>query len=105
MDHAQFRPIKGKPFLVSSHILSCLKIFTLKSSFGANADLDCQRRQKIARLHPSKYINNPQLLHDCKQLASETFTFINNWNYPKKDPNTYGLFDRGNLLKKLLAYT
>ena len=45
MDHTQLAPIKGKPFLISSHIFSCFKMFTLEHSGRANKDLDFQRLQ------------------------------------------------------------
>ena len=54
MDHTQLAPIKGKPFLVSSHILCCLKMFRLEHSVRANEDLDFQKRQQIARMYTLK---------------------------------------------------
>ena len=69
-------------------------MFRLEHIGRANEDLDCQRLQQIARMHPSKYINNTHILDEPKQLASEKFTFVNNWNCPEIDPSTYRLFGR-----------
>ena len=92
MDHTQLSPIKGEPLLVSSHILSCFKMFRLEHSVRANEDLDFQRLQQISRMNLSKYTNNPHRLNEFRQLASETITFFNNWNCPEIDSTTYGLY-------------
>ena len=85
MDHTQLAPIKGKHLIVSSHILSCFKIFRLEHSV---------RAKMKARIHPSKCIKNPHILNEFKKLASETFAFVNNWNCPEIDPTTYRLYGR-----------
>ena len=53
-------------------------MFRLKHSVRENEDLDFQRQKQIARMHPTKYINNSRILNEFKQLASETLTFVNN---------------------------
>ena len=99
MDHTQLAPINGKPFLISSHVLSCFKMVRLECSVRASVDNNFQRLQQIACMHPSEYETNPSLLTEFKLLASETFTFVNDWNAQEIDPNTYRLYGRKKQLK------
>ena len=72
-----------------------LSKFRFDYSSGANADSGIQRQQEIVRVHPLEDINSSQLLNEFKQLLSEIYTFVNNWNCPDIDPNTYRLYDSG----------
>ena len=54
MDHMQFNPIDGRPFLTSSHGISCFNMVRLQHSVRAHNDPGFQRFQQIARMHPSK---------------------------------------------------
>ena len=42
-DHQQLQPVRGKLFLISSHIISCFKFTKLAHFVRANGDLDFQR--------------------------------------------------------------
>ena len=76
-------------------------MFRLKHSVRENEDLDFQRQKQIARMHPTKYINNSRILNEFKQLASETLTFVNNWNCPEIDPTSYRLYGRKKTAKEV----
>ena len=58
MDHTQLPPIKGRPFLISSHVISWFQMIQLKHSVRANSDQNFQRVQTIARMHPNRYTDN-----------------------------------------------
>ena len=76
MDHTQLAPVTGKPFLVSSHILSCFKMVRLQHSVRATSDPQFQRLQQIVRMHPDEYIRDSSILEEFKNLAGEVFTFV-----------------------------
>ena len=76
LDHKQLQPITGKPFLMTPMIISCFRLHNITESVRASGDLNLQRMQKIARMNPSKYSSNPELLSEFKELLSSTCTFI-----------------------------
>ena len=92
MDHAQLQPIQGRPFLLSSHIITCFKMEMLKSSVRSPGDVQFQRLQDIARMHYKEYEENPELLDKFKNLLSETCTFVDSWSLPVITPSTYRLY-------------
>jgi hypothetical protein len=55
MDHRQLPPVTGKPFLMSSHVLSCFKFSVLDHSVRASQDSYLERTVNIARMHPDLY--------------------------------------------------
>ena len=59
LNHKQLAPIQGKPFLLSSHILSCFEFSRVEKSVHVNVEIDFQRLQNIARMHPDKYEEDP----------------------------------------------
>ena len=77
-DHTQFLPVKGKQFLISSHILSCFKIVILKHYFRAWNDTEFQQLQQIERMNPGMYSTNPELLREFRQWSGIVFTFFQN---------------------------
>ena len=93
LDHKQLPPITGKPFLTSPHVLICFEFIQLEESVRANSDPDLQRIQKIARLHPQKYIDDPSLIPEFKRLLSSTCTFVNDWNDPIITPTTHRVYE------------
>ena len=93
-DHQQLQPIKGKPFLISSHIISCFKFAKLQHSVRANSDPNFQRLQNIARMHPGYLSRNRHILREFKELASNVFEFASDWTSDKIDPNTHRLYGK-----------
>ena len=94
LDHKQLQPIDGRPFLVSPMVLSCFKFVRLSESVRANGDPDLQRIQNIARMHPQKYEESPDLISEFKNLLSSTCTFVDNWDNALILPTTYRLYGK-----------
>ena len=79
MDHKQLPSVKGIPFLVSSHIISCFKFSVLKHCARAGKDYNLERTVNIARMNTEEY--NSNLLHEFEKLIVNSFTHVNNWRY------------------------
>ena len=62
MDHTQLQPVNGRPFLLSTHVITCFKMIKLQCSVRASGDQDFQRMQEIICMHASKYFDDPELL-------------------------------------------
>ena len=92
MDHLQLQPVVGRPFLLSSHVLTCFKMVQLKTSVRAANDKDLQRILEIACMHPCKYIENSRLLVEFQDLLDKTCTFVENWEDPEITPLTFRLY-------------
>ena len=82
IDHTQLQPVEGRPFLTSSHVITCFKMAMLETSVRASNDPNFERIQTIARMHYRNYIDNPELLIEFKRLISHTCTFVPNWSDP-----------------------
>lgn len=94
LDHKQLQPINGRPFLTSPMVISCFDFVCLKESVRASGDINLQRIQQIARMNPSEYKKNPQLISEFKELISSTCTFVDNWNHEIITPTTYRLYGK-----------
>ena len=53
LNQTQLAPVKGKPFLVLSHISSCFQMVGLQHSVHACNYPEFQQWQENARMHPS----------------------------------------------------
>ncbi len=94
LDHKQLQPINGKPFLVSPMVLTCFKFVSLSESVRASGDINLQRIQYIARMHPDKYEEDPRLISEFKDLLLSTCTFVDNWDDDIISPTTYRLYGK-----------
>ena len=94
IDHTQLQPVKGRPFLTSSHVITCFKMVMLTTSVRSFGDLPFQRLQEISRLHYKMYSLDPSLIPEFKRLLSETCTFVLTWNDPEITPSTYRLYGK-----------
>ena len=92
MDHTQLAPVVGRPFLVSSHIVSCFSMVGLKHSVCASLDTEFQRVQVIARMHPNEY--NRHLLDEFSHLCSTVFKFVDDWDAEEITPTTVRLYGK-----------
>ena len=92
MDHKQLPPVKGRPFLVSSHIISCFKFSVLKHSVRAGQDYNLERAVNIARMNPEEY--NTDLLHEFKELIANSFTHVNDWRNELITPDVFRVFSK-----------
>ena len=94
IDHTQLQPVNGRPFLTSSHVITCFKMVMLQTSVRAVGDVSFQRIQEIARMHYSKYEEDPELITEFKTLLDETITFVPSWTSPEITPSTYRLYGK-----------
>ena len=63
MNHKQLYPINETPVLISSQIPTIFAFVTLEHSIRASNNPNFQRIQAIARMHPSKYNEDPSTLY------------------------------------------
>ena len=101
IDHTQLWPVRGCPFLTSSHTITCFRMVKLRISVWAVGDPNFQRIQKNARMHYNKYVTNPDLITKFKNLLGNTCTFVPLWTLPKINPSTYKLYRKSFQQKKL----
>jgi predicted GIY-YIG superfamily endonuclease len=94
IDHTQIQPIEGRPFLTSTHVVSCFRMVALKSSVRASTDIPFQRIQEIARYSHRRLKGNPSLIDEMINLCSEHFTFARDWNDPRINPQTMRLYSK-----------
>ena len=92
LDHRQLAPVKGLPFLLNSHILTCFDFQTLNHSVRANNDLKFQRLQFICRMHPKEY--NQEILDEFKELVSNECTFVDSWDDPIITPDVFRVYGK-----------
>ena len=94
IDHTQLPPVSGHPFLLSSHVVTCFKMFHLKHSVRAANDNRLQGIISIASMHPSEYTNDPDLLSRFRELVSESCTHVDSWSDPEITPSTFRLYGK-----------
>ena len=76
MDHTQLQPVKGRPFLLSTHVITCFKMVKLETCVRAAGDKDFQRLQEITRMHFSCFNDETQLLNEFRDLLHNVPTYI-----------------------------
>ena len=74
MDPKQLPPIHEKPFMVSPHGFSSFEFICLEESIREHGDMNLQRLQRIERFHPNKYVDDPSLINELKNILSYTHT-------------------------------
>jgi hypothetical protein len=95
LDHTQIQPVKGRPFLTSTHIIPCFKMVSFVNSIRASGDAAFQKIQELARFNYIIFEEEPDLIDEfVRLLVSENFTFIDNWNDEQITPSTYRLYGR-----------
>ena len=103
MDHKQLCPINETPVLISSQIPTAFTFVTLENSIRASNDINFQKIQAIARMHPSKYEEDSNILVEFGGLLKRTCTFVRDWSSPDITPNTFHIYAKNFLQKKLLS--
>jgi hypothetical protein len=88
----QTQPIDGHPSLLSPHVLSSYHVQKLKHSVRAAEDEAFQKIQNITRLSHSYIANHLEMKREFRQLCSDTFTFVPDWNDPRIGNNTICVF-------------
>jgi predicted GIY-YIG superfamily endonuclease len=94
LDHTQIQSIDNRPFLTSSHIISCFAMAMLEHSVRASGDLPFQRIQQLCRYNYKKLEDQPGLVDEFIHLCSQHLTFVNNWSDPRIEPSTIRLYSR-----------
>jgi len=94
MDHCQFDPINGLPFLTSSFIYTMSVLVVLKHSVRAHADKRFRQLQDITRMNPRVLRDSPYLKARFEELARSVLTFVPSMNHRLIDPNTQKMFAR-----------
>ena len=94
MDHTQLQPVAGRPFLLSSYVITCFKLVKLEISVICSIDINFQRLQKIVRMHYRKYTDFPGLLDELRDLLRNVPTYVENWSSPIITADTYRLYGR-----------
>ena len=94
LDHLQIQPIDGRPFLTSNSIISCFKMAKLDHSVRGYGDEPFLEIQRIARNHHRTLNESPELIARFRQLCSDNFTFVDNWDDPAINASTFRLFSK-----------
>ena len=94
MDHTQLKPVKGRPFLLSTHVITCFRMMKLETSVRAVGDTSFQRLQKILSMHYNELTDKPELLNELRDLLQIVPTFVDNWSSTVITSDTYRLYGR-----------
>ena len=94
MDHTQLQPVAGRPFLLSSYVITCFKMVKLETSVRASRDIPFQRLQQIVCMNYSKYTEFPGLLDELRELLRNVPKYVENWSSPIITADTYCLYGR-----------
>ena len=86
--------MKGRPFLLLSHTISCFKMIKLSNSVRAYSDAPFLRIKEIARIHCKKLEEHLELPDEFKELLPETYNLVNTWNLREITPPTYRLYGK-----------
>ena len=93
MDPKQLQPIAQLPFLTSSLMLTCFRMFELKQSVRAHGDPDFHRLQTISRMNPFELLASTELKNEFFELAKQ-LTYVRDWNDNRIGPNMMRAFSR-----------
>ena len=100
LDHAQCQPINALPFLMSSLMLTSFTFVQLRESVRADEDeIKFREFQQLTRLPPNKLKANSVLKSRFYELATEIFTFANDWADPKITIHTTRMYARKTYVK------
>ena len=80
LDECQLRPVKGRPPLLSPHILTSFKFCGLDYSVRAAHDKDLRRIIEITRM--PKRRRTAAIRREFKSLITAKCTFVDNWDDP-----------------------
>jgi predicted GIY-YIG superfamily endonuclease len=92
LDHLQLRPIKGLPFLLSPHIVTCFEMVQLKHLVRSSQDPPLQQIIDICRMSKQDY--NSAVIAELKTLMTENCTWVDSWDskdIPKNATRCFGM--------------
>ena len=74
MDGFQLKPVKGRPPLLSAHMLTSFDLYVVKHSVRAARDANLQRIQQITRVMPNEI--TVELVQEFRNLIKDNCTFF-----------------------------
>jgi predicted GIY-YIG superfamily endonuclease len=80
LDHLQIQAFTNRPFLTSTHIISCFTMIALNHSVRAGNDINFMRIQQILRYSYKTLEDEPHLIEEFIELCSNHLTFDQDWN-------------------------
>jgi predicted GIY-YIG superfamily endonuclease len=80
IDHLQLKPVRGKPFLVSPHVLTSFTMRKLIHPVRAAKCKDLRRVIEITRVRREEFCDFEQ---EFRQLLSEGCTWVDSWDDPR----------------------
>ena len=93
LDHKQIQPIDGRPFLLAHSVIPCIKTVALKHCVRATGN-DYVELQSIIRKDYNEFDSNPELVQHFRDICSNIFTFVDNWDDEKITNETYRVFSK-----------
>ena len=93
LDHLQIQPIHGRPLLTANCITPCCKMVSLRHSARATGSRYVEL-QSLVRKDYIEFETNPDLLHRFRDICSNIFTFVKNWDDEKITPHTFRVFSK-----------
>ena len=93
LDHMQIQPIGGRPFLISSSIIPCFKMISLKTSVRAIGDLYVEL-QSLVRKDFTDFERNPRYIERFRYICATIFTFVTNWTHSAITSQTFRVFTK-----------
>ena len=93
LDHLQIQPINGRPFLTANCIIPCFKMVSLRHSVRATGSQYVEL-QSLVRKDYIEFETKPELLHRFRNICSDIFTFVDNWDSEKITPHTFRVFSK-----------
>ena len=94
LDHTQLKPVKGRPFLLSSHLIINFKMPKLETSVCAIANCSLQKIQKIISSRYNQFTENLNLLSELRDPLHDVPRYIDTWTSPLITSDTYRLYGR-----------
>jgi hypothetical protein len=92
MDHTQLQPVSGRPFLLSSLIITCFKMVKVETPVRCAGENVFSRLQELIRLHHSKYTS--AILLELRNLLNDIPTYVDDWDSPQIGSDTYRLYGK-----------
>ena len=102
MDQCQLRTIKGKPAILSTHVITNFRFLSLNQSVRAAKDEKWQRIQQITRMHSYYLRDHPEIIEEFRSLVSNNCTFVLTWDHPLINDLCYRMFGKHNAAKDAL---
>ena len=94
LDHTQLKPVKGRPFLLSSHLIINFKMPKLETSVCAIANCSLQKIQKIISSRYNQFTENLNLLSELRDPLHDVPRYIDACTSPFITSDTCRLYGR-----------